>query len=448
MAAWRITPEGALDATFGVGGIAEAPYSNHADAHRVRLQADGKIVLAGGASISFNNNDIAVVRFLGDGVYPEEISIAGLSQLEGDSGTTSFVFTVSRTGDTSAATTVDWTTADGTATAASGDYVAASGQVTFNPGETTQTIVISVNGDTVAEADETFAVQLFNATSGTIAVGTATGAILNDETKFYVVNDAASVDRTYEYSPSGTVVENYAINSANSAPRGAASNAAGDKVWVVDANRKVYVYDPSGVLLGSWTAGTLASNANVQGIATNGMDIWIVDAKSDKVYRYTGAASRLSGSQSAASNFSLNANNKDASDLVTDGTSIWVLNNAATDKVFKYAVSGTLLGSWTINAGGGIPTGITIDPSAASHIWIVDSNSDRVYQFDSAASRTSGSQAPSTSFALAAGNANPQGLADPPLATARSESTTAAQIDAALMMFLMEDSAATTPRRK
>ena len=65
----------------------------------------------------------------------------------------------------------------------------------------------------------------------------------------------------------------------------------------------------TGGLLGSWTAGSMANNATPEGIATNGTDIWIVDAKSDKVFRYAGAASRLSGSQNAASSFNLNSGN-------------------------------------------------------------------------------------------------------------------------------------------
>ena len=188
----------------------------------------------------------------------------------------------------------------------------------------------------------------------------------------------------------------------------------GDKVWVVDANRQVYVYDTSGSLLGSWTAGTLASNATVEGIATNGTDIWIVDARSDKVFKYANAASRLSGSQNAASSFKLNSSNTSPKDIVTDGTHLWVVNDAAQDKVFKYTLSGSLVGSWTITGGGGAPTGITLDPAAPSHLWIVDKNTDRVYQYDDAVGRTSGSLAASTSFALAADNTNPQGIADPP----------------------------------
>src|SRR5690606_38467813 len=126
-------------------------------------------------------------------------------------------------------------------------------------------------------------------------------------------------NRTYEYGPTGTAVENYTLNSGNSAPRGAASTVAGDKTWVVDANRKVYVYDTGGVLLGSWTAGTLPSNATVEGVATDGTDVWIVDARGDRVYRYAGAASRTSGSQNAACNFALNIANRGPKDIVTDG---------------------------------------------------------------------------------------------------------------------------------
>jgi DNA-binding response OmpR family regulator len=104
--------------------------------------------------------------------------------------------------------------------------------------------------------------------------------------------------------------------------------------------------------------------------------------------------------------------------LVTDGTNLWVVNDTSTDKVFKYNLSGTLLGSWTISGGGSSPTGITLDPSNVGNLWVVDSGTKRVYQFDNAASRTSGSQSPSTSFALAAGNTNPQGIADPPVPAA------------------------------
>jgi len=233
-------------------------------------------------------------------------------------------------------------------------------------------------------------------------------------TKFYVVDDASS-NRTFEYGANGSTVENYSLNSGNATPRGAASTVAGDKVWVVDANRNVYVYNNSGVLLGSWSAGSLASNATIEGITTNGTDIWLVDARQDRVFRYAGAASRLSGSQNATSNFALNSGNVSPKDLVTDGANIWVVNDSTTDRVFKYSMTGALVGSWTIDTVNSAPTGITIDPSGASQsIWIVDNGTDRVYEYTDSRSRHSGSQSTLISFALAAGNANPQGIADPP----------------------------------
>jgi hypothetical protein len=89
------------------------------------------------------------------------------------------------------------------------------------------------------------------------------------------------------------------------------------------------------------------------------------------------------------------------------------------------------------------PTGITIDPASAS-IWIVDSTSDSVYEFTTARSRISGSQSPATSFALAAGNTNPQGIADPPassiggLSDPLTSSPTDSTFDSALLAITSE----------
>jgi hypothetical protein len=53
--------------------------------------------------------------------------------------------------------------------------------------------------------------------------------------------------------------------------------------------------------------------------------------------------------------------------------------------------------------------------SLAPKFYVVnDASLDRTYEYSAAATRTSGSQAPAVSFALAAGNTNPQGIANPP----------------------------------
>jgi hypothetical protein len=228
--------------------------------------------------------------------------------------------------------------------------------------------------------------------------------------KFYVVDDAA-VNRSYRYDAAGAAIGNTTLATANASPRGSASMIGIDKTWVVDANRNVFVYDATGGLLGSWTAGTLASNATPEGIATDGTDIWIVDSKSDKVFRYAGAAGRVSGSQTAAGSFNLNSSNSTAKDIVTDGASLWVVDNGSrTDKVFKYTIEGAYIGSWTIDSANKTPTGLALDPANIGDIWIADSGTDRVYKYSAAVSRSSGSQSASASFTLASGNANPQGI--------------------------------------
>ena len=225
-----------------------------------------------------------------------------------------------------------------------------------------------------------------------------------------VVNDAAA-NVSYRYADDGTALGSSPLSTGDAAPRGAASTIVGDKTWVIDANRNVFVYDTSGGLLGSWTAGSMVNGATPEGIATNGIDVWIVDGKSDKVFKYAGAAGRLSGSQNAASSFNLNSGNRDPKDIVTDGAALWVVNDSSSDKVFKYTTSGSLVGSWTISSANSKPTGITLDPSNIGDLWIADSGTDRVYRYAGATSRTSGSQAAAASFALATGNGNPQGIA-------------------------------------
>jgi disulfide oxidoreductase YuzD len=109
------------------------------------------------------------------------ISINDRSLAEGHSGTRSMVFTVTLSSSSSQTVTVDYATADGTATVADGDYMADSNTLTFSPGQTTQTITITVNGDEKYELDESFYVDLDNADNATIGDGRGEGTITNDD---------------------------------------------------------------------------------------------------------------------------------------------------------------------------------------------------------------------------------------------------------------------------
>lgn len=109
------------------------------------------------------------------------LSIADVSVQEGNSGTRLMTFTVILSAAAAGAVTVAYSTADGTATSGS-DYVAANGTLTFAAGETSKTIQVTVKGDTAAEGNEAFTIRLANAAGATIADGSATGTLTNDDT--------------------------------------------------------------------------------------------------------------------------------------------------------------------------------------------------------------------------------------------------------------------------
>ena len=124
----------------------------------------------------------AIVNIL-DNDPPASVSVYDVVMNEGNGGlypTTGAYFTITLSSPTAYVVTVPWSTADGTAQAP-GDYLAASGTVTFWPGKTTATIKVSVVGDKTYELDETAFVNLGVPTNATIGRQTATLTILNDD---------------------------------------------------------------------------------------------------------------------------------------------------------------------------------------------------------------------------------------------------------------------------
>ncbi|MCL4206380.1 MAG: hypothetical protein KJ000_28195, partial [Pirellulaceae bacterium] len=113
------------------------------------------------------------------------VSPADAVKFEGNSGTTPFTFTVTRSGLTTGTTTANWAvTGSGANPANAADFggTLPSGQVSFAAGETSKTVTVNVSGDTVVEQDEAFTVTLSGASGGaTITTATASGTIRNDD---------------------------------------------------------------------------------------------------------------------------------------------------------------------------------------------------------------------------------------------------------------------------
>lgn len=110
-----------------------------------------------------------------------QISIADVQVVEGSpAGTTPVDFSVTLSGPSAAPVTASWTTKNGTATAP-GDYTAASGVVTFLPGEVSQTLSVDVVQDVVVEPDRTFYVDLSSPSGGVLLKRRGVGTILDDD---------------------------------------------------------------------------------------------------------------------------------------------------------------------------------------------------------------------------------------------------------------------------
>ena len=91
------------------------------------------------------------------------ISVSNVTLPEGNSGTRAFSFIVSLSAASAYPITVNYLTANGTATAGS-DYTAiATTPLVFAAGQTSKTVTVAVNGDALIEPDETFSVRLNNA---------------------------------------------------------------------------------------------------------------------------------------------------------------------------------------------------------------------------------------------------------------------------------------------
>jgi hypothetical protein len=164
-------------------------------------------------------------------------SVDSVSHNEGNSGPTSYVFTVTKTGSTALSALVDFATVDGTATGADNDYQSSSGTLTFGPTDTTMQITVVVNGDTKFEAGETFTVHLSNAINATVATADGTGTIVNDDaaptvqfsaTNYNVNENAGTV--TVTVTKTGSTSLNATVHYATSdgTTLGANATAPGD----------------------------------------------------------------------------------------------------------------------------------------------------------------------------------------------------------------------------
>lgn len=162
------------------------------------------------STVTYNNQSHAVLEHASTGVqlvvdsrisaWGQGLSNEGGSTLsissqttngqinEGNSGSTDVTFTVTRSGDTSGTSSATWNLVSGSINSinstnsddfASGQLM--TGTVEFASGDSSKTIVVKVQGDTVAEANESFGVRLSNASTGTALNSAETWVTINND---------------------------------------------------------------------------------------------------------------------------------------------------------------------------------------------------------------------------------------------------------------------------
>ncbi|MBZ0093977.1 MAG: retention module-containing protein [Sulfuricella sp.] len=165
--------------SFAPGETSKTITLNVTDDSIYELQENFNVALSGATNATIA--DGAGVGTINDNDTAPAFSIDNWTVTEGVDST--ITFTITKSGDTSLSSTVQYDVYPGSATTPS-DYTTPgplSGTLTFAPGDTTQTVTLTIVNDTVMEPTETFTVVLSTPVNASIASGTGIGTILDDD---------------------------------------------------------------------------------------------------------------------------------------------------------------------------------------------------------------------------------------------------------------------------
>jgi probable HAF family extracellular repeat protein len=159
------------------------------------------------------------------------ISIDDVTAVEGNSGPSAFVFTVSLSNASSSSVTVNYQTAAGSTNPATGgagpncgaagvDFITTSAGLTFAAGETSKQVSVTVCGDNNVEPDETFFVTLSgNSPNSNLPANTkGTGTITNEDTDVTIsvsppsVTETGAANLVYTFTRTGVITGALTVN--------------------------------------------------------------------------------------------------------------------------------------------------------------------------------------------------------------------------------------------
>jgi len=283
--------------TLGIGEISKTISLHVAGDTQIEGDESFTVTLSDpGPGTSFGTaSATGVIR--NDDSAPASLSIAATSasKREGQSGSTPFTFTVTRTGDLSGASSAQWAVSGAAVNGA--DFaggILPTGTVNFAAGESSKVISIGIAGDIAVEANEAFAVKLSQPSAGTL-LGTASakGIIRNDDSSLSIAatgadkaeGDGGSTAFTFtvtrtgdlsgaasaQWAVTGTV--NGADFTGGVLPTGAVSFAAGETSKLITiaiaGDNAVETNEAFSVTLSNSGPGTSLGTASANGIIRN-----------------------------------------------------------------------------------------------------------------------------------------------------------------------------------
>jgi hypothetical protein len=254
----------ALDFVSPTVGATPAALDGNAAANRTAKSANLPLTVNNGGEVwlrwmdindTGNDHGLAIDDFSvtpnGFGATPT-LNINDVTLNEGSSGgTTTFTFTVSLTapapvgGVTFDIATADGTAQDGNPAGEDNDYAAKTlTSQTISQGNTSYTFDVLVNADTVAEANETFFVNVTNITGATAGVTQGKGTILNDDANLSItdvsMNEGNAGPTSFDFtvnlsSPAAAGGVNFTVNTAD----GTATTANNDYTPIVNGSGSI-----------------------------------------------------------------------------------------------------------------------------------------------------------------------------------------------------------------
>ena len=175
------------------------------------------LTLATGTDYTLGTAQTATVTIADNDAIPQ-VSINDVTITEGNSGTKNANFILTLSNPNSQTISVNYQTVDDDATTSDNDYVATTGTITFTPGQTTKTLPITVNGDTVGEINEAFTVLLTNAVNATLLKNEGIGIIRNDDlpgvtvTPIYTQATESGVPGIFQLNRTGSITKSLNVN--------------------------------------------------------------------------------------------------------------------------------------------------------------------------------------------------------------------------------------------